>query len=235
MIHIWRPLRGGGGVGGGGVKQKWNVIGCRRVGLCECSGRPIFIFSLKKSGFAPWPDIMLIIYYWQETFLLTLTSDSEASLKWYHCIACGLNRTIGHVVNLNMTWLYFILYISFLFNFVDPHTRARCCSVVCLRFQVMQIKQVDCKISTKNIFFKKTFPNIFEQLHKQIDSEASAQPWPSASFRYKRKAKNGFLIFLKLLWGRDWLQLNEKKSMESQTRLMNWYWKQKPTWKKDLI
>ena len=153
MIHIWRPLRGGGGVGGGGVKQKWNVIGCRRVGLCECSGRPIFIFSLKKSGFAPWPDIMLIIYYWQETFLLTLTSDSEASLKWYHCIACGLNRTIGHVVNLNMTWLYFILYISFLFNFVDPHTRARCCSIVCLRFQVMQIKQVDCKISTKKIFF----------------------------------------------------------------------------------
>ena len=28
----------------------------------------------------PWPDIMLIIYYWQEIFLLTLTSDSEAIL-----------------------------------------------------------------------------------------------------------------------------------------------------------
>ena len=31
------------------------------------------------------------------------------------------------------------------------------------------------------------------------------------------------------------LQLNEKKSKESQTRLMGWYWKRKPTWRKDLI
>ena len=38
-----------------------------------------------------------------------------------------------------------------------------------------------------------------------------------------------------MLWGRDWLQVTEKKSMESQARLMSWYWKRKPTWKKDLI
>ena len=31
------------------------------------------------------------------------------------------------------------------------------------------------------------------------------------------------------------LQLNEKKSKESQTRLISWYWKRKPTWRKDLI
>ena len=31
------------------------------------------------------------------------------------------------------------------------------------------------------------------------------------------------------------LQLNEKKSKESQTRLKSWYWKRKPTWRKDLI
>ena len=30
------------------------------------------------------------------------------------------------------------------------------------------------------------------------------------------------------------LQLNEKKSTESQTRLMSWYWKGKSTWRKDL-
>ena len=59
--------------------------------------------------------------------------------------------------------------------------------------------------------------------------------YPSASFRYKRKAKKRFLIFLKLLWGWGWLQLNEKKSIESQTRLMSWYWKWNPTWRKDLI
>ena len=38
-----------------------------------------------------------------------------------------------------------------------------------------------------------------------------------------------------MLWGQDWFQLNEKKSMESQTRLISWYWKQKTTWRKDLI
>ena len=31
------------------------------------------------------------------------------------------------------------------------------------------------------------------------------------------------------------LQLNEKKSKESQIRLMSWCWKLKPTWRKDLI
>ena len=31
------------------------------------------------------------------------------------------------------------------------------------------------------------------------------------------------------------LQLNEKKSMESQTELMGWYWNRKPTWRKDMI
>ena len=31
------------------------------------------------------------------------------------------------------------------------------------------------------------------------------------------------------------LQLNEKKSKESQTRLMCWYWKRRPTWRKHLI
>ena len=30
-------------------------------------------------------------------------------------------------------------------------------------------------------------------------------------------------------------QLNEKKTKESQTRLISWYWKRKPAWRKDLI
>ena len=31
------------------------------------------------------------------------------------------------------------------------------------------------------------------------------------------------------------LQLNEKKSKESETRLISWCWKRKPTWRKDPI
>ena len=97
-----------------------------------------------------WPDIMLIIYHWQEIFLLTPTSDSEVILQWYHCIVCGLNRTIERVLNMNMRWLYFFC----LFDFVHSHAECGCCSIVCLRFQVMQIKQVDSKMSTKKNFFK---------------------------------------------------------------------------------
>ena len=67
--------------------------------------------------------------------------------------------------------------------------------------------------------------------------QSHKKPWldPSTSFHYKRKANNRFLIFLKLFWGQDWLQQNEKMSIESQTRLRSWYWKRKPTWRKDLI
>ena len=39
--------------------------------------------------------------------------------------------------------------------------------VVCSRFQVIQMKQVDCKMSTKKLFFKKTFRDTFGQLHTQ--------------------------------------------------------------------
>ena len=37
------------------------------------------------------------------------------------------------------------------FDFVYSHGRCSCCSIDCLRFQDMQIKQVDCKMSTKNV------------------------------------------------------------------------------------
>ena len=77
-----------------------------------------------------------------------------------HCLwAKSNNRTRGH-------FEYEVaLFFLFLFGFVNA--RCGCCSAVCLRFQVMQIKQVDCKMNTKNTFFKKTFHDIFGQLHTQ--------------------------------------------------------------------
>ena len=57
----------GGWQGGGGVRQKLDVIRHHGWGIRECSGRPIFIFLLlKKIWFAPWPNVMLSetsIYY----------------------------------------------------------------------------------------------------------------------------------------------------------------------------
>ena len=56
------------------------------------------------------------------------------------------NRTRGQM-ECGVTWFCFY----FCFDFVRLHVRCGSCSIVCLRFQVMQIKQVDCKMSTKNV------------------------------------------------------------------------------------
>ena len=51
-------------------------------GLVSVLDVQALFFLLKKTRFAPWPDIMsqTLIYYWQEIFHLTLTSDSEVIL-----------------------------------------------------------------------------------------------------------------------------------------------------------
>ena len=64
------------------------------------------------------------IHYWQEIFFLTLTSDSEAILWWYHWIVCGINRTIERMANLNVTWF------CFCFDFLCSYARWGCFSLV---------------------------------------------------------------------------------------------------------
>ena len=93
------------------------------IGVSEFSGRPIFIIVFIKENWIcamtrhhAEPNINILLtrnlhYYWQEIFILTLTSDSEAILQWCHCIAFGLNRKIEWVVNFNATWLGFVLVL----------------------------------------------------------------------------------------------------------------------------
>ena len=73
--HLTSTSRGGEV---GGKNETLSDVG--RWEFSECSGRPILIFLLRKIRFAPWPDIVLTIFYWQKIFLLTLMSDSEAIL-----------------------------------------------------------------------------------------------------------------------------------------------------------
>ena len=62
-----------------------------------------------------------------------------------HCLwAKSNNRTHGQF-ECDVTWFWFC------FDFVRSHARCGCCFIVCLRFQVVQIKHADCKISTKNV------------------------------------------------------------------------------------
>ena len=44
-----------------------------------------------------------------------------------------------------------VSWFCFCFDLVRSHVRYGCCSIVCLRFQVVQIKQVDSKMSTENV------------------------------------------------------------------------------------
>ena len=133
-----------------------------RWGDSKCSGSPTFIFFIKEN----W--ICAMTRHHANNILLArnLPFDSDVR-QWSHPLMIALhclwaksnNRTRGH-------FEYEVaLFFLFLFGFVNA--RCGCCSTVCLRFQVMQIKQVDCKMNTKKTFFKKTFRDIFGQLHTQ--------------------------------------------------------------------
>ena len=54
------------------------------------------------------------------------------------------NRTRGQF-ECDVTWF------CFCFDFLRSHVQRGCYFVVCLRFQVVEIKQADCKMSTKNV------------------------------------------------------------------------------------
>ena len=66
--------------GGGGLGKNEMLSDIGGGGLASVLDVQSFIFLLKKILYALWPDIMLsqTTYYWQEIFLLILTSDSVA-------------------------------------------------------------------------------------------------------------------------------------------------------------
>ena len=144
--------------------------------------------------------------------LLTSNFSFDSNFRqWSHLLMIplqclwGSNNGKRGQFECEVTWFYLC------FGFVRSHALCGCCSIVCLHFQVLQIKQADSKLSTKNVnnYKLKTFRDVFGQLQTQGYKATKKQ-----IVRY---------------------QLNEKKSKESQTRLMSWYWKRKLTWKKDLI
>ena len=105
-------------MGGVDKNEMWSDVGrWGDGGGSEFPWRPIFIFFIKEN----W--VCAITRHYVElhiNILLTRNlpiesvSDSETIPQWYHCIVCGLNRTMEHVVNLNVTWLGFVfVLISF--------------------------------------------------------------------------------------------------------------------------
>ena len=130
-----------------GVRQEWDAIGCRGGGGYQVFRTfNLYLFLLKKSGVVHHakPNVNILL-----TRNLTFDSDFR---QWDHPLMMPLHflwaksnkRTRGQF-ECDLTWF------CFCFDFVRSHVRCDCCSIVCLRFQVVQIKQVDCKMRTKNV------------------------------------------------------------------------------------
>ena len=61
-----------------------------------------------------------------------------------HCLWAKSNNRTRCQFEFDVTWF------CFCFDFVRLHVRGNC-SIVCLRFQVVLIEQVDCKMSSENV------------------------------------------------------------------------------------
>ena len=96
----------------------------------------IVVFALR-------PDIMQsqTVYYWKEIFVLTLDVRqwSYSLIIPLHCLWVKSNNRTRGQFKCDVAWL------CFCFNFVHIH------GAVCLRFQVVQIKQFGYNMSTKNV------------------------------------------------------------------------------------
>ena len=120
--------------------------------VSECSGRLIFISFIKEN----W--IYAITKHNTEPNINTLLTKKSSFWLWrqtekpsspliipLHCLwAKSNNRTRGQF-ECDVTWF------CFCFDFVRSEARCCCCSIVCLRFKVVQVKQIDWKMNTKNM------------------------------------------------------------------------------------
>ena len=97
-----------------------------------------------------------------------------------HCLSAKFNnRTCGQ-------FEFDLTCFCFCFDFVRSHARCSCYSIVCLNFQVVQIKQVDCKMSTKMwiIINKRYFAIFCITAHTKVQSDEKAE---SEAKRSQRK------------------------------------------------
>ena len=67
---------------------------------------------------------------------------SQSLIIPLHYLWAKSNNRMRGQFHCDATWF------CFCFDFVHSHTRWGCCSIVCLSFQVVQIKLIDCKLST---------------------------------------------------------------------------------------
>ena len=124
----------------GRLRQKWDVIWQRR-GFWTSN----FCFFIKEN----W--IWAMTRHHANNILLTrnLPFDSDVR-QWSHPLMILLH-CLWAKSNYRTRGQFECDMFCFCFDFVHSHSRWGCCSIVCLRFQDVQIKQVDCKMNTENV------------------------------------------------------------------------------------
>ena len=114
---------------------------CQGLGVGNYSGRLNSPYDQTRHHTEPNVNILLARNIF---FDPDVRQWSHPSMIPMHCLwAKANNRTCGQF-ECDMTWF------CFCFDFVHSQIQCVCCSMVCLLFQVLQIKQVNCKMSTKN-------------------------------------------------------------------------------------
>ena len=110
-------------------------------------------------------DVQSLFFFIKENWICTMTRhhaepnnilltrnlpfDSDVRLRSHplmiplHFLWAKSNNRAHGQFECDVTWF------CFCFDFVRSHARCSCCSIVCLRLQVVQIKHVDCKMSAK--------------------------------------------------------------------------------------
>ena len=121
-------------------------------GFSEYSGCPIFIYlffffiflqDLCHDQASCWAKFINIILTRNFPFDSDIRQRSHPLMIPLDCLwAKSNNRRCGQF-ECNVTWFHFC------FDFICSYVQCGCFSIVCLRFQVVQIKQGDCKMSSK--------------------------------------------------------------------------------------
>ena len=133
-----------------GVGYKAKARCYRRLGLGLASVLDVQSFFIKDNRIFA---LTRRVKHWQEIFLLTLESECiHPSMIPLHCLWPKSNSRTRGQFECDVTWF------CFCFDFVHSHARCGCCSIICLRFQIVQIKQFDCKMNAKSLNILKTCP-----------------------------------------------------------------------------
>ena len=137
-----------------------------------------------SSLFFNWRELNLLydqILCWAKQCIIdkkNLPFDPDVR-QWSHCLM--ITKQFLWAKSNNGTRCQFecdVTWFCFYFDFVCSHVRSECCSIICLLFQIVQIKQTGCKLSTKNV-------QLWTKVNKRyfvifFDKAAKKQIWVSA-------------------------------------------------------